>query len=382
MKKLLYFLILIFLISCKERKNYDFLILGDWQYVEEKTSNYEEPPSPFPKRLPEISFQKNNIYINKDGFYKIDESERKQGFEEIKNTLFLGTTSKFKIEKDSLYLYNLISKKYESLHIIKIDKTNLILKSKSGIISKFKKQNTENLIINPIFDAIIVTDGGCFGTCPIRNTFITKEGSIFYFGESYNSKNGFYIGSFDKNRFEEFRKRLNLLRVETLENNYSASATDLSTTNITIIKEGKFYKSIRDYGETSPRELVRIMNEIGYLYQSAKIKYSKSNLINISGEFTNEKNIIQLSDSEKFYLQILLNQAKKSDQKFTPIFYGTEYVDPPKNLDYSNSESLERKIETDGRFFKLENTSQQKETFDLGYNFFVLNNLVKKKNIK
>lgn len=379
MKNIFYFFIFISFLSCKEKDNYDFLILGDWQYIEEKASNSEEPPSPFPKRLPEISFQKNNIYINKDGFYKIDEIEKKQGFEEIRNTLFLGTNSKFKIEKDSLFLYNLISNKYEASLIVKIDKNTLILKSKSGIISKFKKQAPKNQIINPTFDAIIVTDEACFGTCPIKNTVITKEGNIFYFGESYNSKNGYFTGTFDKNKFEEFRKKLNLLRVEELENYYSVSATDLPTTNITIIKDGKIYKSVSDYGESSPRELIRIMNEIGYLYQSAQLYPSKFNTIKIRGEFTNDESFVQFTDSEKFYLQILLNNSKKTNLKFKPNFFGIGYIEPPKNFDYSDFKLLERKIETDGRFFKLENASQQKETFDLGYNFFERNNLIKLK---
>lgn len=379
MKKLLFFITFVFLISCNEKKNANVLILGDWKYIEEKTTNSDELSFPFPKGSSEISFQKNNIYINKNGFYKFDESERKEGFDKIKNTIFLGTTSKYKIEKDSLYIYNLISKKYESSFILKLDEDNLILKSKSGIISKFKKQTQTNLIINPTFDAIVVTDGACFGTCPIRNTLITKDGNIFYFGESYNSKNGFFKGKFDKNKFENFRKRLNALRVDELDNYYSVDATDLPTSYITILKNGKIYKSITDYGNASPTELVRIINEIGFLYQTAQLYPSKFKLINIRGEFINDKTFVQLTDSEKFYLQILLNNSEISNQNFNPKFFGTGYIDAPKDFDYSNYHQLERPIETDSRFFKLEDVSKKTKTYDLGYNFFEHNKMIHQK---
>ncbi len=62
----------------------------------------------------------------------------------------------------------------------------------------------------------------------------------------------------------------------------------------------KIYTSVSDYGEFSPRELIIIMNEIGYLYQSAQLYPSKFNTIKIREEFTNYKSFVQFTDSENF----------------------------------------------------------------------------------
>jgi hypothetical protein len=42
------------------------------------------------------------------------------------------------------------------------------------------------------FDEIIISSSGCYGTCPNNDISINKNGQVIYFGDEYNTVNGYY----------------------------------------------------------------------------------------------------------------------------------------------------------------------------------------------
>ena len=115
---------------------------------------------------------------------------------------------------------------------------------------------TYNLDTLPDFDQIIYSSSGCYGSCPILDISVTKDGHVLFQGEGYVKSLGFYTGHLDRQTtqtiFDKFRKANPL----ALENSYAVDHTDDETLTTTFIQNGKIVKTIDDYGLVGTKELI------------------------------------------------------------------------------------------------------------------------------
>ncbi len=99
----------------------------------------------------------------------------------------------FQIYQDTLLLFRLeftgwnktpLKKKTEWIKIQSVSNDTLAFALNNGELALYRRIKALPDTL-PVFDAIIVSTSGCYGTCPINNTLIKADGSILFFGEHY-----------------------------------------------------------------------------------------------------------------------------------------------------------------------------------------------------
>lgn len=347
-------------------------IIGEWNYVKEveinnqENKDVEEPPSPFFANLGGYIFTNNGTVIDKIGFFDFDDEKSR----EKQRTRYIGDSTQYKIDDDSLKVLNPINKSWNSFKIVSITQDTLTLQKHKGYYIKYEKTNFK-LNPNETFDKIIISSSGCYGTCPIMNIEFNKNGNVSYLGEKYNLIDGFYVSKINISEFKSLENSFKKSNISQLKNSYSARVTDLSTITVTFIKNNKIVKTISDYGSQAPAEFIMAYRKAIYLYQ--KLKLVKINSIKSfpnSTTFSIDKpnKHISLSQSEKFSLLNEIRNGKKVQSNVKPIYKLIFY-----NEDDYETENL---IHTDGRYFKSENT-----IIDIGYNFIKYNELENRKEL-
>ena len=138
------FILSITLISCNTKtRNYEKLILGDWEKVIEKIEISENteivklPPRQNRDGNIGYYFAENGVFENKLGYF----GKNKKDNEGIARSQFLGTQTKYKIVDDSLETYDLTSNKWENVKIDKLTKDSLILEYKDKSKEKASDKN-------------------------------------------------------------------------------------------------------------------------------------------------------------------------------------------------------------------------------------------------
>ncbi|REG92206.1 DUF6438 domain-containing protein [Flavobacterium aquicola] len=372
MKVTTLFLLIITLISCNSKSNkYDELILGDWIEVLEKVQTQRNengiklPPKLNRNTVLGYSFAKKGIVENKLGYF--DRSRKdKDGRTKTK---FLGTTTKYKIENDSLKTYNLIDKKWFNAKILKLTKDTLILEYKDKSKDKFirKKYKTDNI---KSFDKIIISTSGCYGFCPVRDIIISKSGEIFYYGKMYVDKKGFFKSKISTKDFLKIENDFKKANYMNLKDEYIASHTDDMTITVTFVKNDQILKTITDYGNESPTELKWAVLPTLFLDQQIKLEQINNSKVYMDFGYCNfidGNQLIELTKSECFYLKILLLSCREVKKDFK-----SKYI-----IHYWENET-EKKMKTDGQYFKFEIEKGKFIILDLGYNFLDKNNLLKR----
>jgi hypothetical protein len=284
--------------------------------------------------------------------------------------MFFGTKTKYKIKHDSLYIFNLISKKWDASQIVEVNTKVLKLNFDKNIVLQFSKLNyKENESEN--FDKIIISKSPCFVGCPINDIEINKNGEIYYHGKDYNSKNGFFRSQINSNEFDQIEKNLKKVNYLNLKDKYSADWTDDQEVSVTFVRENKIVKSISDYGGQSPKKFRINIEPLTYLYQKLKLVENKTvkEFQNVNFRFEKGNQSINLTSAEVFYLFNLLSNSKSTNKTFQSV-YITNY-----DIDYNVS-----RIETDGRYFKIFSKDKNAITLDLGFNFIKRNKLTKRLN--
>ncbi|WP_264553674.1 DUF6438 domain-containing protein [Flavobacterium sp. N2038] len=370
-KILLYVLTILILYSCQKNndKQLTKTILGEWKYI--KTEDQRKPkksndviippPWPFGNHIKGFVFSENNLCENKFGYFKrIKATER-----EDRKIFFLGTETKYKIENDSLKIFDLETKTWENQKIHSIIGDTLTIKVDDSIFAKYARTEPK-INSNENYDKIIVSSSGCYGSCPVSSISIDNNGNVLFYGQYYNTQNGFFKSKISKNEYQKIQTSFKKANIKKLEDDYHGSWTDDETITITFIKNNKIVKSISDYGGVSPVELIWAYTPVRYLYQQVKLtplKAEKPLLSMWRISFTKGNQICDLSKSESFYL-------------FTEIFKGKETAYKFENkytIGFWNDQDKKETIYTDGRYFKYKD-----KTIDIGYDFLTVNNLTDK----
>ena len=89
----------------------------------------------------------------------------------------------------------------------------------------------------------------CFGTCPVFQLIINKDGSVSYKGIQYVNKTGDYTLAMPKAELSYLISLLGAINPPRLSDHYSVDATDNPTVYLTVRYINGQTKSIEDYGE-------------------------------------------------------------------------------------------------------------------------------------
>lgn len=349
------------------------ILSGDWELIIEKeNSSNDFPPPPmfyFPQGMT-ISNDSIEFYL---GLYKED----RDNITGMATKRYLGNIVPYKIDKDRIIIKNPATDNWEFKwkYVGRVNDT-LRLAINDTTVIRFKKL-FYNLDTLPDFDQIIYSSSGCYGSCPIIDVSISKDGAVLFQGEGCVNTLGFYSGNLDTNTkdyiFNKFR-RANPLK---LQDSYSVGHTDDQTLTTTFIQNGKIVKTIHDYGMAATNELTWAYIPISHIHTSIKLDslpidepfYPKLHYF----IFKNDDLILPLEKSESFYLWTELKKAKQTDLKFKSkyklTFSGKDtYCGPDPNETRQHKYEI-KSVTTEGQFFKFEFENGQSITYDLGYNF-------------
>jgi len=348
------------------------MILGEWKVVKvidiKKTKDPNEPPPPpilYKIEYNGYIFKQNHVCEDKLSYCKfVDKTDKYAS-----GILYLGKTTQFKIENDSLKIFSLSSNMWKSKKIFSLTPDTLILLNSDSTLVKYVKP-VYHVNEKLSFDKIIVSSSGCFGSCSIGDIMIEKSGKVYYYGVKFNTINGYYTSNIPSSKYQEIEYDFKKSNIDTLATWYHASRTDDEEISVTFIKDGRIYKTISDYGHESPPDFFWAYWPVRFLYQQlklAKIQKDINGYKNRFVAFENKQAICKLSDSESFYLNnLLLFHSKTTQEKFESKY----------KIQYWQNDT-EQTIYTDGRFFRIKNKNQS-ITLDLGYNFLEKNDLIKK----
>lgn len=362
-RKFLVLVIIMFLYSCENKPQVlQEMILGNWSVVN------PDNVKPWEKDIRGFEFLPNDICDYKLGYLDWDRYMADSITDREKRVLYsLGTQTKYAISKDSLKIFDLTKKKWERYKIEKFNKDTLVVKKDTIVTTLIKKNYTISNV--PDFDAIIVSSSLCFGSCPMNDIIISKKGDILYKGSYHVPKKGWYTSKISISDFDKIQKRFKEADYLKLKNIYSTMVTDSQTVSISFIKEGKIIKTIYDYAQTSPSELIWAYLPLVTLSQNLVLKPKSINSLLDKDFFysslvtIDEMKGLDLTQTEVFYLVTLLMDAKKVDIEFDEKYflrYETDFI---------------KEVKTDGRYYKLYFKNGKTEIRDIGFNFITDNKL-------
>ncbi|MDR0229819.1 MAG: DUF6438 domain-containing protein [Flavobacteriaceae bacterium] len=294
---------------------------------------------------------------------------------------FLGNTVPYQVSKDSIHIKSLVTHNWEfEWKFINRANDTLQLELNDSITIRYKKL-TYNLDSLPDFDQIIYSSSGCYGSCPILDISVTKEGDVLFQGEGYVKSLGFYAGHLDPKTtqtiFDKFRKANPL----ALDHGYAVDHTDDQTLTTTFIQNGKIVKTIYDYGMAGTKELIWAYMLLSNIHDVMHLDslpddepfYPKLHLYT----FKRDNYIFPLAKSESFYLWTALKKARQVNKEFTSKYKlvftdNFDYWGPDPNEARTHKNEI-KSVVTDGQFYKFEFEDREAITYDLGYDFLERN---------
>ena len=369
-----------FLTSCKTGRDEEFRksICGEWIFAgvgsDNKKINDEFEPDKrgidSPLDLLYFNYFRTGyiFYSNNLCEDKFFNSDRKDG----KN--LLGIDTKYKVENDSLNIFNLTNSVWERMKLRNITSDTLTVEVNDSTFLVYTKCNYK-VDKTQTFEQIIVSTSPCFGSCSIGSTSIDNEGNFIFYGQGFTSKEGLFISKTNKEFYKRIEQNFKKADIDTLYERYAVNWTDAQTVTVTFIKDNKIYKTISDYGRKAPREFYWAYTPVSLLYQKLNLKpfaIKEQNEFPMNHTcFKTKVKICCLKKSESFYLFTEICKSKVDQVNFEK-----KYV-----IEYWKTENKKSKILTDGRYYQLE---QKGKTIiiDLGYNFLTRNNLLKKFRMK
>lgn len=323
-------------------------IIGNWIEVKNQKEGFVNNDSQG------YTFYDNKTYIDKNGFYSYNKKTKK--------LKYLGNSAGYKISQDTLSLFSPDSNKWLTFKILKLTADSLNI-ARNKDTTSFKHYKVEDNNLN--FDKIVLSTSACFGTCAVLDIAINADKSVLFNGEFYTTTSGLHSGKMPDSLYKQIINGFRQVNFDTIEARYHAHWTDDQTVYITIVKDGRIYKSISDYGRVGPFLFEWAYTPLQYVYQSIKLqKLSQTDSIPPISTLINNADrkgmIIKLGPAEAFLLTDYLHEGKKVNSgDFTPRYKLVGF--DPQNI-----------IETDGRFYTFAINGKQ-QTIDIGFNFIDTN---------
>ncbi|WP_311951732.1 DUF6438 domain-containing protein [Mucilaginibacter terrae] len=328
-------------------------------YIDKYVNSYEYELEPYQGGF---IFYDDETCDNKVGYW---DYERK-AIRDSSRVIYKGNKSSYKLHDSTLNFVDIFNKRSNKFKICKLTADTLILYRDSISFRYVKMRHHDDG--KPLFDEVILYSSGCYGYCPINFISLKRNGEFVFHGLEYNTINYTFTSNIGKAKFDSVEMAFKKSTPLQLNNSYEDGPTDMSTTYIAFVKDGKIIKQISDYAYSSPVEFQNAYRSLQYLYQQVKIK-SRIELPSVSRELygeaylTNNKyHPIILSSIEWFYL---VNQLRKSP-------FSNKILKTKANSKAPN-EIPKNYVVTDGRIFTLQYEKAKPISYDLGYNFFERN---------
>lgn len=363
-------LIILGFISCDTRKrdkvNLSFLV-GDWKSAVELKRDLHTKKIKWQdigNRGDTYSFYSDSTCDNRYGFYKTVSNAVQEDY-----IFFLGNKTKYRLEGDSLKIYNPLDSIWDSRVIYSLTSDSLIFKFTDSTFERFYKVKYV-ISKEKFFDQVFISSSGCYGCCPANNVIINRAGILIFDGIANNSKNGIFTARISESQFNEVETNFKKVNFERLKNHYKSGWTDQDEVIVTFVKDGKIFRTISDYGQASPTEFFWAYEKARYLYQKLQLDTMNGNHFEYGlGDIRFEYNrkFLRLNYVQSICLWNLFTDAKETDVSFIPK-YKVKYVG---NKNY-------KKIETDGQIYRFTMQNGISKTYDLGFDFFERNNLNEK----
>ena len=174
MKKVLFILFFICLFSCQKKELNPYI--GNWYF--DQIVDYDSSKIKFPKIILETEFApyynfeilNDSVLDYKQGFYytitnKVWNGNERHHF--LRSHYFLGSKTKYKIDKSNILFFDKTSKSFDTIKIKKIWNDTMIVQGYENAFYRLvKKQN--NYFDDKSYDAITVDRSPCFGSCPFN----------------------------------------------------------------------------------------------------------------------------------------------------------------------------------------------------------------------
>lgn len=378
MKKALFILVLIFLLSCQKEKTNPYV--GNWYF--DQVVDYDSAKSKYPKIILETEFAphynfeilNDSLLDYKQGFYhaisnKVWRAENRQDF--LRSYYFLGSKTNYKIDNSNILFFDKSSKSWDTIKVKKISNDTMIVQGYENAFYRLvKKQN--NYFDDKSYDAITVDRSPCFGSCPFNSTYIDRKGNLFFKSYSSNTQTNNLFSKLSSDEIKYYFNLFDKIPVQKLKDNYSFQATDSQTNTISFFKNGKIVKTISCYIK-SPIDLEKAYSELSFAYQNVKVEFDDEFLfdgkVNLFS-FINKKSQFRLKESESFFLEVALRNGKQV-KKEVDANYTLKFSDWKEVSDISG-------ITTDGRYYKILMKDKTIKIIDIGYNFIEKNPIIKK----
>jgi hypothetical protein len=88
------------------------------------------------------------------------------------------------------------------------------------------------------FDSILFVSGGCYGSCPIFSLMIHSDGRVFFNGEKYTEKNGYYMGVLSQSQSKSILHKFQQVDFDSIIKSERIVA-DAHSCNLIIYSEGQ-----------------------------------------------------------------------------------------------------------------------------------------------
>ncbi|WP_299683604.1 DUF6438 domain-containing protein [uncultured Dokdonia sp.] len=371
--KFIYLFFILWVVGCKtDNKNSAKNLIGEWSEIEKTNSDdfLSSPPSPRFDRPFGIGFSKEKIELF-NGFkrYEQDTITRERHLN------YKGTFTDYKVKNDSIFILNLFNQNWEFKWEIKEQLTDtLVLRINDSTFIKLKRITEKR---SNLFDQIIFSSTGCYGSCPIIDISINNKNKIYFQGEGYVKPLGFYESIIDNINTNYIFSKFEKANIDSLESEYVVDHTDDESITTTFVKNGQIVKTIHDYGKAAPKELIWAYVPIENLHTQIEL----DSLVNDAPfypklhyyTFEKDSKLLRLEKSESFFLWTEIKKSKIVNKEFKPKYSigfreNYTYWGPDPNENRKHQYKID-KIESDGKLFRFSFEGQKSITYDLGYDF-------------
>lgn len=368
--------ILLCLIACQQdylTKQNQELILGEWRAIDQ--DDY------YPVYRDGYHFMEDNLCINNLGFYsyfiskgfllhaphvfcikKSDIPLYLFGEETELNNVnhYYGNRTGYKIEKDTLKIYDPAKNAWQNQHIRFVSPDTMILSSinecRDSIHIPFVRTiyQTDD---KPLFDRLIFYTP--HGVWDEKMFSIERDGTFISYG--YKGENEFFVGKMKEGEFEQMEnlfRKMDFNRLKGGVNGYYYFAP-----KILFIKDHEiaFVSSMMVPDKNKEyywAYLTALFSPYDIYLKPAGENDPQEEFLNstdlYSYELKGTGRRIDLHRTELFYLNILLSKANESTTGFDPVY---------------KLISGDRQIVTDGRYYLLTDQEGNQKTLDIGFNF-------------
>jgi len=368
MRIFIIFALILNVLSCKnESIKVRNLIKGDWELIQESSQNYSGFNVPFG-----ISFSDDSVEIFNGLFQLYNDSSTNR-----KVVKYKGNFTGYITKGDSIIIKNSFKGSQDlRWKFIKVNVDTLWIAVNDSMTRKL--QRLKSAINKPDeFDQIIISNWGCYGSCPAFELSVNKQGEVLYNGRVYVEKTGSFEGHFDRKEVDFVFSKFNKANPITLRDEYMVEHTDDKTIVTTFVKDRKIVKTIHDYGGKGTSNLFWAYIPISNLYinialQKVEFKLPFNPNIQLFA-FVKDSAYLMIESSESYFLWTELKKGHAVETSFEikyTIWFNSNYYDS----EFISKGAIETRsnitsIKSDGRYFRFEFKKANPITIDLGYDF-------------